>query len=352
MKNYSDAHQDIFAYLINDKKPGFWVDIGARNFSGGGFGFNNTQFLYENGWKGLSIDIGDYSLSYKGLKGVTFENVDATNADALRKAFTKNNVPPVVDYLSHDIDAAAWDGLITLDWTNYKFKCITLEHDAYHQDISIRNKQREFLQDLGYEIIASLEKDALEEKTSTIKTSLADYLRFERNKKNEDDEQVMDEEIELELDEEEDNSVDLDELMNDYKKAKVAKMEEEYTNKVKSLNKALKEANNKAQQMETKLSEMNLLNAKLLYANRILQEHSLTKDEKSRMLETIQKAKKINEVKLVYEVLNERYASSTKNISESLGFASRTISSTSVKNDENILNESIADRFKILANIK
>lgn len=157
MKNYSDAHQDIFAYLINDKKPGFWVDIGARNFSGGGFGFNNTQFLYENGWKGLSMDIGDYSSSYKGLKGVTFANVDATNADALREAFTKNNVPSVVDYLSHDIDAAAWDGLITLDWDNYKFKCITLEHDAYHRGISIRNKQREFLQDLGYEIIASLD---------------------------------------------------------------------------------------------------------------------------------------------------------------------------------------------------
>lgn len=210
----------------------------------------------------------------------------------------------------------------------------------------------EISEDALNEIIAALEKDALEEKTSTIKTSIADYLRFERNKKNEDDEQVMDEEIELELDEEEDDNVDLDELMNDYKKAKVAKMEEEYANKVNSLNRALKEANNRAQQMETKLSEMNLLNAKLLYANRILQEHSLTKDEKSRMLETIQKAKKVNEVKLVYEVLNERYNSSTKNISESLGFASKTISSTYVKNDENILNESVADRFKRLANIK
>ena len=216
-----------------------------------------------------------------------------------------------------------------------------LELEEENEEVTDENvdydEDEEISEDAINEIIASLEKDALEEKTSTIKTSLADYLRFERNKKNEDDEQVMDEEIELELDEEEDNSVDLDELMNDYKKAKVAKMEEEYTNKVKSLNKALKEANNKAQQMETKLSEMNLLNAKLLYANRILQEHSLTKDEKSRMLETIQKAKKVNEVKLVYEVLNERYASSTKNISESLGFASRTISSTSVKNDENIL---------------
>jgi hypothetical protein len=226
---------------------------------------------------------------------------------------------------------------------------ITDENVDYNED---EFEDEEISEDAINEIIAALEKDALKEKTSTIKTSITDYLRYERNKKNEDNEQVMDEEIDLELDEEEDNNVDLDELMNDYKKAKVAKMEEEYTNKVKSLNKALKEANNRAQQMETKLSEINLLNAKLLYANRILQEHSLTKDEKYKMLETIQKAKKVNEVKLVYEVLNERYASSTKNISESLGFASKTVSSTSVKNDENILNESIADRFKILANIK
>ena len=226
------------------------------------------------------------------------------------------------------------------------------DENVDYDDESEELEDEEISEDAINEIIASLEKDSLEEKTSTIKTSMADYLKFERNR--DDNEQVVDEEIELELDEEEDDEVDLDELMNDYKKAKVAKMEEEYTKKVKSLNKALREANNKTKQMETKLSELNLLNAKLLYANKILQEHSLTKDEKSRMFETIQKAKKVNEVKLVYEVMNERYSSSSTNLHESLGFASKTISSTysAVKNDENILNESVADRFKRLANIK
>jgi hypothetical protein len=198
------------------------------------------------------------------------------------------------------------------------------------------------------EIIASLNDETLEEKVSTIKTSVADYLKFEEKEKDED--KVMDEEIELELDEEE---VDLDELMADYEKAKAKQMEEEYTTKISALNKALEEAKKKAMDMEGKLKEMNLLNAKLLYANKLLQEHSLTKEEKHKTLEKLEKAKNVSEVKLVYEMLNENYISSKQNIQESLGFASKTISSTAsaASNDNNILNESMADRFKKLANI-
>ena len=198
------------------------------------------------------------------------------------------------------------------------------------------------------EIIASLNDETLEEKVSTIKTSVADYLKFEE--KEEDEDKVVDEEIELELDEEE---VDLDELMADYEKAKAKQMEEKYTTKISVLNKALEEAKKKAMDMEGKLKEMNLLNAKLLYANKLLQEHSLTKEEKHKTLEKLEKAKNVSEVKLVYEMLNENYISSKQNIQESLGFASKTISSTAsaASNDNNILNESMADRFKKLANI-
>jgi len=135
------------------------------------------------------------------------------------------------------------------------------------------------------------------------------------------------------------------------KKLKKDEMDENIA-KLEAAEKELAEVNEKVATMESKLKEMNLFNAKLLYANKLLKEHSLTREEKDKMLSKLEKAKNVNEVKLVYEVVNEGYVSTKSNIQESLGFASKPVSSTSAPQKETILNESITDRFKILANIK
>lgn len=198
------------------------------------------------------------------------------------------------------------------------------------------------------EILSSLvDGDTLEEKVSTIKSSIADYLKFERKDKDEDD--VVDEEIELDLFEE-DEDLELDELVAEYNRKKEEKMKKENLARVTALSRALDEAKKKAADMEGKLKEMNLFNAKLLYANKLLKEHSLTKEDKDKVLSKLEKAKNVSEAKLVYELINENYTSNKQNIQESLGFASRSVSSTS-KTETNILNESVADRFKKLANI-
>jgi hypothetical protein len=199
------------------------------------------------------------------------------------------------------------------------------------------------------EILSSLvDGDTLEEKVSTIKSSIADYLKFERKDKDEDD--VVDEEIELDLFEEEDEDLELDELVAEYNRKKEEKMKKENLARVTALSRALDEAKKKAADMEGKLKEMNLFNAKLLYANKLLKEHSLTKEDKDKVLSKLEKAKNVSEAKLVYELINENYTSNKQNIQESLGFASKSVSSTS-KTETNILNESVADRFKKLANI-
>jgi len=198
------------------------------------------------------------------------------------------------------------------------------------------------------EILSSLvDGDTLEEKVSTIKSSIADYLKFERKDKDEDD--VVDEEIELDLFEE-DEDLELDELVAEYNRKKEEKMKKENLARVTALSRALDEAKKKAADMEGKLKEMNLYNAKLLYANKLLKEHSLTKEDKDKVLSKLEKAKNVREAKLVYELINENYTSNKQNIQESLGFASKSVSSTS-KAETNILNESVADRFKKLANI-
>jgi hypothetical protein len=212
---------------------------------------------------------------------------------------------------------------------------------------SIEEKYNE--EDEINEILSSLvDGDTLEEKVSTIKSSIADYLKFERKDKDEDD--VVDEEIELDLFEEEDEDLELDELVAEYNRKKEEKMKKENLARVTALSRALDEAKKKAADMEGKLREMNLFNAKLLYANKLLKEHSLTKEDKDKVLSKLEKAKNVREAKFVYELINENYISNKQNIQESLGFASKSVSSTS-KTETNILNESVADRFKKLANI-
>lgn len=164
--NRSDMHQDLFAYAINQNinpnSPGRWVDIGARNF-GGGYGQNNTEFLYEKGWGGLSLDIEDFTESYSGLdpQRVQFKPLDCTDPELLLKVFQDHNVPTVVDYLSFDIDDSTEKGMVALkhviDTGGYIFNCITIEHDSYRAGTSTRDFQREFFKELGYVLVAELD---------------------------------------------------------------------------------------------------------------------------------------------------------------------------------------------------
>ncbi len=82
-------------------------------------------------------------------------------------------------------------------------------------------------------------------------------------------------------------------------------------------------------ELRSELNEVNLLNAKLLYTNKIFKAKNLTESEKVKVLNTFDKAETVKEVKLVYETLTESLKASTakKNtIKESLGSASRTVS--------------------------
>lgn len=166
INNKSDMHQDLFAYAINQtinpNSPGRWVDIGARNF-GKGFGQNNTEFLYEKGWGGLSLDIEDFTESYSALdqQRVQFKPLDCTDPELLLSTFQEHNVPTVVDYLSFDIDESTEKGMVALkhviDNGNYIFNCVTIEHDSYRFGTATRDSQRKFFTDLGYTLVAELD---------------------------------------------------------------------------------------------------------------------------------------------------------------------------------------------------
>lgn len=76
--------------------------------------------------------------------------------------------------------------------------------------------------------------------------------------------------------------------------------------------------------LRRELNEINLLNAKLLYTNRIFKAKNLTEGQKVKVLSTFDKASTIKETELVYETLSGTFNTKKKSINENLGRASKS----------------------------
>jgi hypothetical protein len=90
---------------------------------------------------------------------------------------------------------------------------------------------------------------------------------------------------------------------------------------MEEMKKELDEAYAALRTIKTELNEVNLLNAKLLYTNKIFKAQNLTERQKTKVLEAFDQATSVKETKLVYETLitNIKPSSVIKNnINESL----------------------------------
>lgn len=100
------------------------------------------------------------------------------------------------------------------------------------------------------------------------------------------------------------------------------------------------------------LQEVNLLNAKLLYVNKIFKAKNLTESQKLKVVKAFDRAESAKEAKLVFESLSETFSAKAgkSQIKESLGFASKA---AGVAAKPTIVegNEWVA-RMQKLANIK
>jgi hypothetical protein len=103
--------------------------------------------------------------------------------------------------------------------------------------------------------------------------------------------------------------------------------------------------------LRTQLSETNLLNAKLLYVNKIFKAKNLTESQKLNVIASFDKATTAKEAKMVYESLNTTLTSTVKKaaIKESLGFASKA---TGIAPKKQIVESNdVISRMQKLANI-
>ena len=119
----------------------------------------------------------------------------------------------------------------------------------------------------------------------------------------------------------------------------------------KDAKKELDEAYAAVDTLRSELSEVNLLNAKLLYTNKIFKSKNLTESQKVKVLGAFDNATTVKESKLVFETLSEGLKSKKKPIRESLGRASKSLGTTKSKKPI-VEADPMVSRFQKLAGIK
>ena len=142
----------------------------------------------------------------------------------------------------------------------------------------------------------------------------------------------VDDETEMEDEEgEEDEDLSLDEILAEleeeektYMAEKKHSSKEEDLKEKKKMEKELEEANKTIKALQESINEINLMNAKLLYMNKIFKAKSLNESQKIKVVKTFDRATSVKEVKNAYEILKESIGSSKKTrIQESFGYASK-----------------------------
>jgi len=112
----------------------------------------------------------------------------------------------------------------------------------------------------------------------------------------------------------------------------------------------LAEAMSTIESLKSELNEINLLNAKLLYTNKIFKAKNLNENQKVKVLSSFDKAKTVGEVKMVFETLNEGIKVNKNTIKENLGSASKAMVTPNAKKPIVESNEAFA-RMQKLAGI-
>ena len=210
-------------------------------------------------------------------------------------------------------------------------------------------------------------KLALEEAfTPHLKSMLSAKLE-EMDKDDEDiDESITNEKEEVKEEKEEVEEINLDELLaeieSDLDENKHTDAEEEgYKDGIKKDDKIeaetekmrFKEAIDEINALKVEVNEVNLLNAKLLYTNKIFKAKNLSEGKKVKVLKAFDKATTVKEAKFIFETLNEGVISSKSSpmINEVKGSASRATGIISEAKKPIIESNDVYDRMRKLAGL-
>jgi len=217
---------------------------------------------------------------------------------------------------------------------NGKTYALVSEDDEEEIDYEDDEDGEEDVSDLDLEAIIRELEDELSEEEEFDEDAVEESDEFDDEEVNEDDEFEIDETLFEEDDEddedEEDNSDEIDEIkaeLGEYKEAVVF--------------------------LKDKLHEVNILNAKLLFTNKLFKEFNLDNNQKLKVVETFDRAQSTREIKLVYSTLAEQFSDNGSITRKHSIKESASTKSGSTKPKRKIITEEnqVADRFRKLAGL-
>jgi len=247
------------------------------------------------------------------------------------------------------------EGIIEID--GVKYAPVVSEEDEEGEEEAMEEEEEDADLDLEA-VIKELEEEleegedeeeAMEEQSKSSGIGAGDNKVSQVSASDEEDPQGAKLKEGEDKEEEMDEDVDLDEVLKALSEEEDA---EEEMDEVAKLQSDLKEHRSVIETLRGKLNEVNLLNAKLLFTNKLFRKYGLNNEQKMKVVEQFDRAGNLREVKLVYSTLGESFGSARNNINESKGAASKPVASTKSENKE-VITESteLRDRFKKLANL-
>ena len=172
----------------------------------------------------------------------------------------------------------------------------------------------------------------------------------------EDEMTSEEDEVEDEMTSEEDEEeLDINEIIRTLKEMEgedEEEMTEEEEDAKEEYKYELEEAYKTIQSMRKTINEVNLLNAKLLYTNKLFRTFDLNESQKVKVIENFDRAANLREVKLVFATLGENLNVARKKktvVKESL--ASKPMKSTAAPRKILSEGDAVAERFKKLAGL-
>lgn len=178
----------------------------------------------------------------------------------------------------------------------------------------------------------------------------------------EDEEKVEEEDIDLDIEDDEDEEeieeedIDLEKVLSALSEDDEEDDEEEKEDAIEfeQLKKENENYRRTLEYLRSKLNEINLLNAKLLFTNKVFKKQTLSNNQKLAVVEQFDRAHNLREIKLVYTTLVETFTGTKVQIKKTKGSASKVTASTKSKKSVEVLVEGagLRDRFKKLANLK
>ena len=264
------------------------------------------------------------------------------------------------DEVNEEDDEDVEEGIIEIDGVKYAPVVSEEEEDEVEEEMDDEKMEEDEDEDLDLEaVIKELESEINEEDEEELdENDVSSDIGKSDNKVNakandssnvgNDGKAKLKEEDEKE-DVDEDDDIDLDEVL---KALSEEEDEEKEMDEVSELKSNLAEHRSVIEELRGKLNEVNLLNAKLLFTNKLFRKYGLNNDQKMKVVEQFDRASNLREVKLVYSTLGESFGSARKNeINESKGSASKPVAST--KSEKEVITEGseLRDRFKKLANL-